>query len=67
MIGSKFFLANLIAGDISQLELFLLLISFMYLKTVSVETNSDLKLKEFLNLSLIFLILLKVFNFFSSI
>ena len=51
------FLANLImAGDISPLELFLDLISFLYLKTMSVKTNSNLKLKEFLNLSLIILI-----------
>ena len=48
---------NLImAGDISPLELFLDLISFLYLKTMSVKTNSNLKLKEFLNLSLIILI-----------
>ena len=42
-------------GDISSLELFLMSISFIHLK--SVETNSKLKLKEFLNLSLIVLIL----------
>ena len=47
------FLANLImAGDISPLELFLLSISFIYLKTMSVETNSNLKFKEFIDLSL---------------
>ena len=52
------FLANLImAGDISQRELFLMSISLMHLKTMSVETNSNLKVKEFLNLSLIVLIL----------
>ena len=59
VIGIKIsFLANLImAGDISPLELFLMSISFMHLKTMSVGTNSNLKLKEFLNLSLIVLIL----------
>ena len=59
MIGIKIsFLANLImAGDISPLELFLMSISFMHLKTMSAETNSNLKLKEFLNLPLIVLIL----------
>ena len=59
VIGIKIsFLANLImAGDIFPLELFLMSISFMYLKTMSTETNSNLKLKEFLNLSLIVLIL----------
>ena len=50
------FLPNLImVGDISPLELFLMSISFIHLK--SVETNSKLQLKEFLNLSLIVLIL----------
>ena len=51
VIGVKIsFLANLImTGDISPLELFLLSILFTYLKTISVETNSNLKLKEFLN------------------
>ena len=59
VIGIKIsFLANLImAGDISPLELFLMSISFMYLKILSAETNSNLKLKDFLNLSLIVLIL----------
>ena len=59
VIGIKIsFLANLImAGDISPVELFLMSISFVHLKTMSVETNSNLKLKEFLNLSLIVLIL----------
>ena len=54
VIGIKIsFLANLImAGDISPLELFLLSISFIYLKTMSVETNSNLKFKEFIDLSL---------------
>ena len=33
------------AGDISLLELFLMSISFLCLKIMSVETNSDLKLK----------------------
>ena len=52
------FLANLImAGDISPLELFLVSISFMYLKIMFAKTNSNLKLKDFLNLSLIVLIL----------
>ena len=52
------FLANLImAGDISPLELFLMSISFMYLKILSAETNSNLKLKDFLNLFFIVLIL----------
>ena len=41
------------AEDISLLELFLMSNSFIYLKTMSVETNSYLKLKEFLNLSFI--------------
>ena len=37
------FLAELImAEDVSLLELFLLSISFMYLKTMSVKTNSNL-------------------------
>ena len=44
-------------GDISPLELFLPSISFMYLKTMSAETKSNSKLKEFLNLSLIVLVL----------
>ena len=59
VIGIKIsFLANLImAGDISLLELFLMSISFMYLKILSAEANSDLKLKDFLNLSFIVLIL----------
>ena len=41
VIGVKIsFLANLIiAGDISPLELFLMSISFMYLKILSAETN----------------------------
>ena len=58
-IGIKIsFLANLImAGDISPLELFLVSISFMYLKIMFAKTNSNLKLKDFLNLSLIVLIL----------
>ena len=52
------FLANLImAGDISPLEIFLMSISFMYLKILSAETNSNLKLKDFLNLFFIVLIL----------
>ena len=52
------FLANLImAGDISPLELSLMSISFTYHKILSAETNSDLKLKDFLNLSFIVLIL----------
>ena len=57
--GIKFFFsANLImTGGVSPLELFLMSISFMYLKIMSEETNSDLKLKDFLNLSLIVLIL----------
>ena len=57
--GIKFFFsANLImTGGVSPLELFLMSISFMYLKIMSAETNSDLKLKDFLNLSLIVLIL----------
>ena len=47
VIGIKIsFLANLImAGDISPLELFLMSISFMYLKIMSVETNPNLKSK----------------------
>ena len=59
VIGIKSsFLANLImAGDISPLELFFVSISFMYLKIMFAETNSNLKLKNFLNLSLIVLIL----------
>ena len=59
VIGIKIsFLTNLImAGDISPLELFLMSISFMYFKTMSAETNSNLKLKELLNLSLIVLVL----------
>ena len=67
------FLANLImTGDISPLELFLVSISFMYLKTMSAETNSNVKLKEFLNLSFIFhcfdtCVIVKVLNFFSTI
>ena len=45
------FLANLImAGDISLLELFLMSILFICLKTV--ETNSNFNLKKFLSLSL---------------
>ena len=45
VIGIKFFLTNLImGGNVSPLELFLMPISFMYLKTMSVETNSNLKL-----------------------
>ena len=58
-IGIKIcFLANLImAGNISPLEIFLMSISFMYLKFMSAETNSNLKLKEFLYLSLIVLVL----------
>ena len=36
-------------GQIYPLELFLMSISFMYLKIWSAETNSDLKLKDFLN------------------
>ena len=58
-IGIKIsFLANLImAGDISPLELFLMPISLMYLKILSAETNSNLKLKDFLNLFFIVLIL----------
>ena len=65
------FLANLItAGDISPLELSLLSISFMYLKTVSVETNSDLKNEK--NPKFIFdcfdtWVIAKVINFFSII
>ena len=52
------FLANLIiAGDISRHEFFLMSIPFMYLKIMSAETNSNLKLKDFLNLSFIVLIL----------
>ena len=51
------------AGDISLLELFLMSISFMYIKTMSAETNSNLKLKEFLNLSLIVLILGWLFKY----
>ena len=59
VIGIKIsFLANLImTGDISLLELFLMSISCMYLKIISVETNSNLNLKDFLNLSFIVLIL----------
>ena len=51
VIGIKiFFIANLImVGEIYPLELFLMSISFMYLKIWSAETNSDLKLKDFLN------------------
>ena len=58
VIGIKIsFLANLImAGDISLLELFLMSISFMYLKILSAETNSNLKLKDLLNISFIVLI-----------
>ena len=71
MIGIKIsLLANLImAGDISPLELFLVSISLMYLKIMFAETNSDLKLKDFLNLSLIVLILgwLLKYLFFSVI
>ena len=53
-----YFLGNLImAGNVYPLELFLMSISFMHLKAMSVEINSNLKLKEFLNLSLIVLIL----------
>ena len=52
------FLANLImAGDISLLELFLMSILFICLKTMSVETNSNFNLKKFLSLSLIVFIL----------
>ena len=52
------FLANLrMAGDISPIELFLMSISFMYLKILSLEANANLKLKDFLNLSFIVLIL----------
>ena len=51
------------AGDISLLELSLMSISFMYIKTMSAETNSNLKLKEFLNLSLIVLILGWLFKY----
>ena len=72
MTGIKIsFLANLItAGDISPLELSLLSISFMYLKTVSVETNSDLKNEK--NPKFIFdcfdtWVIAKVLNFFSII
>ena len=59
VIGIKIsFLAYLImTGDISSLELFLMSISFMHVKTMFAETNSNLKLKELLNLSLIVLIL----------
>ena len=59
VIGTKTsFLANLImAGDISPLELSLRSISFMYIKIMFAETNSNLKLKDFLNLSFIVLIL----------
>ena len=48
VIGIKIsFLANVImAGDVSQLQLFLLLYSFMYF-CMSAETNSNLKLREF--------------------
>ena len=55
VIGIKIsFLANLImAGDTSPLELFLMSISF----NMSAETNSNLKLKELLNLFLIVSIL----------
>ena len=72
MTGIKIsFLANLImAGDISPLELSLLSISFMYLKTISVETNSDLKNVK--NPKFIFdcfdtWVIAKVLNFFSTI
>ena len=51
------------AGDISLIELFLMSISFMYIKTMSAETDSNLKLKEFLNLSLIVLILGWLFKY----
>ena len=59
-IGSRIsFLANLkMAGDISPLELFLVSISFMYLKTMSAETDSNLRLKEFPNLSLMIILIL---------
>ena len=59
VIGIKIsFLAKLImAGDISPLELLLMSISFTCLKIMSKETNSNLKLKDFLNLSFIVLIL----------
>ena len=59
VIGIKIsYLANLImAGNISPLELFLMSISFMYLKMLSAETNSNLRLKDFVNLSFIVLIL----------
>ena len=71
VIGIKIsFLANLImAGDISPLELFLMSISFMYLKIMSVETNSNLKLKKFLNFFDCFdtWTIVKVLNFFSTI
>ena len=72
VIGIKIsFLANLImAGDISLLELFLMSISFMYLKILSAETNSNLKLKDFLNLIFYCFdtcVIAKVLNFFSNI
>ena len=59
LIGIKiYFLANLkMAGDISPLELLLMSISFMHLKIWSAEKNSNLMLKDFLNLYFIFLIL----------
>ena len=59
VIGIKIsFLPNLImAGDISPLELFLISISFMHLKVLSAEANSNLKLKDFQTLSFIVLIL----------
>ena len=72
VIGIKiYFLANLImAGDISPLELFIMSISFMYLKILSAETNSNLKLKDFLNLIFYCFdtcVIAKVVNFFSNI
>ena len=69
VIGIKiYFLANLImAGDISPLELFIISISFMYLKILSAETNSK---KDFLNLIFYCFdtcVIAKVLNFFSNI
>ena len=55
------------AGDISPLELFIISISFMYLKILSAETNSK---KDFLNLIFYCFdtcVIAKVLNFFSNI
>ena len=62
----QFTLVSKLAGDIFPFELLLLSISFMYLKTMSVETNSNFKLKEFLNLSLIILILGWLLNYINN-